>query len=82
MQLRFLGQAYSTSDNQVETTASEHTARFLGQSYTTRRPVKTSNSQLGRSKISRCRLRCEGLRIARPLILPVNASLIVRLVFY
>jgi len=50
MQLRFLGQAYSSSNNQVKTTASEHTARFLGQSYTTRRPVKTVNSQLGLRK--------------------------------
>ena len=50
MKLRFLGQAYSSSNNQVETTASEHTARFLGQSYTPRRPVKTSNSQLGLRK--------------------------------
>ncbi len=50
MQLRFLGQAYSTSDNQVETNATEHTARFLGQSYTPRRPVQTSNSQLGLRK--------------------------------
>ncbi|MEM9276495.1 MAG: DUF4278 domain-containing protein [Cyanobacteria bacterium P01_F01_bin.143] len=50
MQLRFLGQAYSTENNQVETTAAEHTAHFLGQSYTPRRPVKTSNSQLGLRK--------------------------------
>ena len=50
MQLRFLGQAYSTSDNQVKTTASEHTARFLGQSYIPRRPVQTSNPQLGLKK--------------------------------
>ena len=50
MQLHFLGQSYSTSNNQVETTASEHTARFLGQNYTPRRPVKTSSSQLGLRK--------------------------------
>ena len=50
MQLHFLGQSYSTSNNQVETTASEHTAHFLGQSYTPRRPVKTSNSKLGLRK--------------------------------
>ena len=50
MQLRFLGQAYSTSDNQVETVATEHTARFRGHSYTPRRPVKTSNPQLGLRK--------------------------------
>ena len=50
MQLRFLGQVYSTSNNQVKTNATEHTARFLGQSYTPRRPVQTSNSQLGLKK--------------------------------
>ena len=50
MQLRFLGQVYSASNNQIETIPSEHTARFLGQSYLTRRPVKTSNSQLGLRK--------------------------------
>ena len=43
MKLRFLGQAYSTSNNLVETIPSEHTARFLGQSYTTRRPIQTIN---------------------------------------
>ena len=50
MQLRFLGKTYSTSNNQVKTIATEHTAHFLGQSYTTRRPVQTSNSQLGLRK--------------------------------
>ena len=50
MKLRFLGEAYSTNNNQVETIASEHTAHFLGQSYTPRRPVKTVNSQLGTRK--------------------------------
>ncbi len=50
MQLRFLGQAYFSSNNQVETTATEHTARFRGHSYTPRRPVKTSNPQLGLRK--------------------------------
>ncbi len=29
MQLRFLGQVYSASNNQIETIPSEHTARFL-----------------------------------------------------
>ena len=47
MKLRFLGQAYSTSNNQVETIPSDHTARFLGQHYNLRRPVKTFKSQLG-----------------------------------
>ncbi len=50
MQLRFLGQAYSTSDYQIETIPSQHTARFRGQSYTPHRPVKTTNSQLGLRK--------------------------------
>ncbi|ELS04204.1 hypothetical protein Xen7305DRAFT_00039320 [Xenococcus sp. PCC 7305] len=50
MQLRFLGQAYSTDNNQIRTVATEQTARFLGQSYTPRRPVQTSNSQLGLRK--------------------------------
>ena len=47
MRLRFLGQAYSTSNHQIETIPSDHTARFLGQSYHLRRPVKTFKSQLG-----------------------------------
>ena len=50
MQLRFLGQAYSAFHKQVKTNSSEHTAHFLGQSYTPRRPVKTSNYQLGLRK--------------------------------
>ena len=50
MQLRFLGQTYSASDNQIETVASEHTAHFLGQSYTPRRPVQPFNSKLGLRK--------------------------------
>ncbi|MEM7715749.1 MAG: DUF4278 domain-containing protein [Cyanobacteria bacterium P01_A01_bin.68] len=44
MKLRFLGQAYSASSNSVETVASEHTARFLGRTYTVRRPVRAINS--------------------------------------
>ena len=44
MQLRFLGRAYSTSRNQIEIAASKHTAPFLGQSYTPRRPVPKFNS--------------------------------------
>ena len=50
MQLRFLGQAYSSSNRQVNTVASENTAHFLGQSYTPRRPITTSKSQLGLRK--------------------------------
>ena len=47
MKLRFLGQTYSTSHQQIETTASEHTAQFLGQSYIPHRPVQPFKSQLG-----------------------------------
>jgi hypothetical protein len=47
MKLRFLGQAYSTSNNQIETVASEYTGRFLGQNYTLRRPLPAVKSQLG-----------------------------------
>ena len=47
MQLIYRGQVYYTSNNQIETIPTEHTAHFLGQSYTPCRPVKTVNSQLG-----------------------------------
>ena len=50
MKLHFLGQAYSTSNNLVETIPSEHTARFLGRTYTLRRPVQNVNSPCGISK--------------------------------
>ena len=50
MQLRFLGQAYSTSDNQIEPIPSEHTARFRGQTYVPNRPVRPFKSQLGLRK--------------------------------
>ncbi len=50
MKLRFLGQTYSPSFNQVETETSGQTGRFLGQSYTLSRPVKTFKSQLGLRK--------------------------------
>ena len=50
MKLRFLGQPYSTANNSVETTPSEHTARFLGRTYTVRRPINTINSASGISK--------------------------------
>ncbi len=50
MKLRFLGQAYSTKNHQVETTTSEHTARFLGQSYIPHHPVQPFNSKLGLRK--------------------------------
>ena len=47
MKLHFLGQTYSTSNHSVPTVAINNTARFLGQSYTLRRPVHTFKSQLG-----------------------------------
>ena len=47
MKLRFLGQAYFSQQNQMETLPSEHTARFLGQKYVLRRPVSAAQSQLG-----------------------------------
>lgn len=47
MKLHFLGQTYSADNNQVETTATEYTARFLGRSYTVRRPIQNVNSSLG-----------------------------------
>ena len=50
MKLRFLGQSYNTFDTSVETSASEHTARFLGRTYTVRRPVCPLNSASGISK--------------------------------
>lgn len=50
MKLRFLGQAYSASNHQVESIASDYTARFLGQRYTIRRPIQTFKPQLGIKK--------------------------------
>ena len=50
MQLTYRGYAYYPNNNQFETIASEYTACFRGQSYTPRRPVQTSNSQLGLRK--------------------------------
>ena len=50
MKLRFLGQAYSAKNNQVETVETEHKARFLGQSYIPHRPVQPFNSKLGLRK--------------------------------
>ena len=45
MKLRFLGQAYSTSNNSIETIPAPHTARFLGRTYIPSLPIKTVNSQ-------------------------------------
>lgn len=50
MKLRFLGQTYSAAENRIKPTASEHTARFLGQSYIPHRPVQPCNSKLGLRK--------------------------------
>ena len=50
MKLRFLTQTYSMNNNQIETITSENTARFLGQSYTLRRPVQSFKPQLGLRK--------------------------------
>ncbi len=50
MKLHFLGQTYATSNSQIETIPSDHTARFLGQPYHIRRPVKTFKPQLGAKK--------------------------------
>ncbi len=47
MKLHFLGQAYSASDNQIDTLPSEYTARFRGQNYIPRRPVPAAQSPLG-----------------------------------
>ena len=47
MKLRFFGQVYSASNNQVKTEILEQTGRFLGQTYNLRRPTKTFKSQLG-----------------------------------
>ncbi len=50
MQLTYHRQAYSNCNNQVQTTASERTARFLGQSYILRRPVQPFKLQLAAQK--------------------------------
>lgn len=50
MQLCFLGQSYTASLNQVETEITNQTGSFLGRKYTLRRPVTTTNSQLGLRK--------------------------------
>lgn len=50
MKLRFLGQAYSTSNTSVETIPSDCTANFRGQTYHLRRPLHSVKSQLGLRK--------------------------------
>lgn len=50
MELRFLGQLYSTLGDRIETEASEQTGHFLGQKYQLRRPITTIKQQLGLRK--------------------------------
>ena len=50
MELRFLGQYYSTLGDRIETEALEQTASFRGQKYNLRRPVQTNKPQLGLRK--------------------------------
>ena len=51
MQLHFLGRVYSASNhNQIETIASDYTARFLRQNYTIRRRIQTFKPKLGVKK--------------------------------
>ena len=50
MKLRFLGQAYSATNNSVDTIPSEYTARFLGRTYVVRRSIDTINPASGISK--------------------------------
>ena len=45
MQLRFMGQSYSTNSARVATVASEQTATFKGQKYQVRVPMQTVRSQ-------------------------------------
>lgn len=44
MKLRFMGQAYSASNNRVETVAGKQTANFKGQKYQVRVPVQSVKS--------------------------------------
>lgn len=46
MELRFLGQTYTTTNNRVATVATEQTASFKGQKYQVRVPVQPIKSQL------------------------------------
>ena len=50
MELRFLGQTYPATNNQVPTIATEKIVRFRGQSYRVRRTVQTFQPQLGLRK--------------------------------
>ena len=46
MELRFLGQTYTTANNRVPTVASQQTASFKGQKYQVRVPLQTAKSLL------------------------------------
>ena len=46
MELRFLGQTYTTANNRVPTVATQQTASFKGQKYQVRVPVQTAKSLL------------------------------------
>ena len=45
MELRFMGQTYTTANNRVTTVATQQTANFKGQKYRVRIPVQTFKSQ-------------------------------------
>ena len=46
MELRSMGQTYTTANNRVETVATKQTASFKGQKYQVRVPVQTAKFQL------------------------------------
>ena len=48
MELRFMGQAYTTANRRVATVATEQTASFKGQKYQIRVPVQSIKSQPNR----------------------------------
>lgn len=46
MELRFLGQTYTTASKRVPTVATQQIASFKGQKYQVRVPIQTAKSQL------------------------------------
>ena len=52
MELRFLGQVYSTSNVQVETVPSDLTVCLRGQAYNLRRPIQTAEIAIWAQNIS------------------------------
>ena len=50
IKLQFLGQSYYRNNPAIETEISDQIARFRGSSYSIRRPVKVSKSELGFKK--------------------------------